>query len=184
MKATLEAIRMTITLALLVWTTVSWSAEPSPLGVRHHGLLLLPRTGQVVMTLIFSRVPDLTSVDAFGRQADAFQVWLTYEGGPASGDSADSLIRGAEIYVADTVRLRWIAPASSDPNAGGWGELIGEVPYFQRGRLLSFAFPFAWLQATSPEIAYELETYYDYGHWDGRTYTGVSVGPRVRVAQW
>jgi hypothetical protein len=179
MKANLKATVIIILLTLMLWATVGRSQESTPLGVRHHGMLVLPPRDQVVMSLIFDRVPDFQSVDEFGRQADAFQVWLTYEGGPVSGEAPDSLIRGAEIHVAGTVRLRWIEPASSDPNAGGWGELLGEVPYRQAGRFVSFAFPLAWLEATALPISYTLESYYDYGHWNGQTYTGVSVVPRL-----
>lgn len=112
----------------------------------------------------FDTAPDLWTVDEFGRIADSFQYevdgdWRAPIGLPPGG--LDAIVRGDEIHVADALRIRdtgFVTGPDPDPVAGGWGEIIVEVPFELGGRELRFEAPLAALGDDDGYFAYRLFT--------------------------
>ena len=101
-------------------------------------------SGNVRFSVVFDESPDFWTLDEFGRVADSFQYeidadWAAPVGLPAEG--LEAVVRGEEIRVADTLRIRdaglTVTP-DSDPVAGGWGAVRAEVPFELDGAELTF----------------------------------------------
>ena len=95
---------------------------------------------EVSFTLVFSGIPDFYTADEHGRQANAFQYYIDFDCSPVyyGGDFVETIIRGGEIHVYGQIPLRNSWGESSDPTAGGWGEIRALVPYELNGRQLTF----------------------------------------------
>jgi hypothetical protein len=119
----------------------------------------------VSFTLDFNKSPDFTTTDLFGRHADSFQ----YEIVPNTTRGIDNfafediraVIRGDEISPS-MIPIRDGFENGSDPNpaSGGWGKILGAVPYSLHGNQLSFTAPFNLLGVTNPNggFAYRVFT--------------------------
>jgi hypothetical protein len=82
--------------------------------------------------LHFNERPDFTTLDAYGRPQDSFQIFISFNpatANPANSQSADVIVRGDEIHIAHAIRIRDARPPVADPNAGGWGAIRGAVPF-------------------------------------------------------
>jgi hypothetical protein len=116
--------------------------------------------------LHFSQTPNFTTLDANGRPQDSFQIFIAFNPAtpnPANPASADVLIRGDEIHIANAIRIRDARPPVNDPNAGGWGAIRGSVPYHVRTQpngtaVLTFNAPFPLLGIVG-QFGWVLETY-------------------------
>jgi hypothetical protein len=116
--------------------------------------------------LHFNETPDFTTLDNNGRPQDSFQVFIAYNpatANPANPQSADVIIRGDEIHIADAIRIRAARPPVADPNAGGWGAILGVVGYHVRTEAngtarLNFSVPFAVLGITG-QFGWVVESY-------------------------
>ena len=120
---------------------------------------------EALFSLNFNKAPDFTTADFFGRHLDSFQ----YEVVPNTTRGIDSLgfediravIRGDEIG-AGVIPIRDGFENGSDPNpaSGGWGKILGSVPYSLQGSRLTFQAPFDLLGVTNPngEFAYRVFT--------------------------
>jgi hypothetical protein len=102
--------------------------------------------------IVFDQVPEFGTVDAFGRPADSFQLYVYPEATPPPvgrmpWDSIpwSSIIRGDEIHLGSGIPLRDASPAAADFAAHGWGDLRGSVDYALDGNLLSFQVPLGLL---------------------------------------
>lgn len=95
---------------------------------------------EVSFTLVFSRIPDFYTVDEWGGPADAFQYYIDFDCSPVwQGENfVETIISGPEIHVYGQIPLRNSWGDSSDPTAGGWGEIRALVPYELNGRELTF----------------------------------------------
>ena len=83
-------------------------------------------------SLHFNETPNFTTLDSNGRPQDSFQIFIAFNPAtpnPANPQSADVVIRGVEIHIANAIRIRDARPPVADPNAGGWGAIRGAVPY-------------------------------------------------------
>jgi len=112
----------------------------------------------------FDSPPDLFTLDEFGRVADSFQYEID-SNGPVSRDlpvgSVEAVIRGDEIHVAGTLRVRAAGEGvepDPDPDAGGWGRRRAELPFDIDGPDLSFEVPLAALGDDDGRFAYRLFT--------------------------
>lgn len=132
-------------------------------------------SGNVDFSLTFNRIPDFFSVDQNGRLANAFQFFIAASTNvPIFGGPFASIIRGAEIPVANDIRIRNASPVDPDPNAGGWGSLRGSVPYALNGQTLTFSVPATVLNVQEPFPYGLLLTVYGGA---SAHYTGLSGGP-------
>src|ERR1017187_137089 len=108
----------------------------------------------VTFTLQFSRAPDFVPLDAYERQADAFQFFIAtstniplyYPPRPYA-----SLIRGGEINFDNAIVIRNDGPPDdNDPHSGGWGSIRGSVPYTLNANILTFSAPADVLNVQGP----------------------------------
>lgn len=101
----------------------------------------------IAFRLVFNQVPDFTIVDALGRQEFDFQY-----------KTPDAVIRGPELHVSgDMLRIRAISPPDdSDPLSGGWGAVIGSVPWMLSGKAVTFSIPYQFLNANGPQFSYSV----------------------------
>ena len=139
-------------------------------------------TQSVSFQIVFNKTPDFTKVDASGRQANSFQYFIV--GDPTQG-TYDSIIRGEEIHLSSNLlRIRKVGPEDPDPASGGWGSIVGAVPFTLKGSVLTFSAPLSVLTTHSRDgkFAYQLETY-EFGamtaHLDSQSVAGVSLDKRV-----
>ena len=129
----------------------------------------LTQVPSIHFALHFNRMPDFFTLDANQRQADSFQIFVALNPAtpnPANPQSVDVLIRGDEIHLAKSIRIRDARPATADPSAGGWGALRGTVLYQLQAEgdgtaWLSFDVTYSLL-GIAGQFAYALETY-NYG---------------------
>jgi hypothetical protein len=120
-----------------------------------------PATDLVTFRIDFDRPPDFFTTDSVGRQEDSFQYYIL--GDPSLGYPAeyDSIVRGAEIPIANDINIRNAIPGVSDSAAGGWGAIRDVVPYELNGSLLTFSAPLASLSNHSVDghFSYDLEVF-------------------------
>lgn len=115
--------------------------------------------GKVDFKLNYDVAPDYVTVDEFGRQKDEFQFYIDVDGifpTPGSATTADTIVRGGEIYVEGDLRIRASAPSSGDPTSGGWGAVIAAVPFVLDGTMVTFSAAFAALGETDGAFTYSL----------------------------
>ena len=139
----------------------------------------IDNSGNVTFTLQFNRAPDFFTLDAYDRQADAFQFYIAtttniplfYPPRPYA-----SLIRGGEIYYDNAIVIRNDGPPDdNDPHSGGWGSVRGNVPYSLSSQTLIFSVPADVLDVQGP-FAYSL-LLTSFGAATHNPYTGDSGGP-------
>jgi len=121
----------------------------------------LPK-GQANFSLTFDHAPDFDHPDSLGRRHDSFQ----YEIAPSLSDiqNADlfaitAVVRGDEIS-ATQLPIRTGVANGIDPNpvAGGWGPLIGSVPYHLDGSKITFSAPLDLLGSSDGKFGYRVFT--------------------------
>jgi hypothetical protein len=161
-----RSLRVVAVLAVLAGFLVSVAtvtASPQrQFSVTSESARYLPATGEVRFTIHFTAAPDFTTTDEFGRQANSFQYFVVGDSTLPYPSNYDSIIRGDEINARGTIAIRNATPPdATDPLAGGWGTVRGEVSYSLRGRTLTFVVPLELLtdQTDAARIAYQLETY-------------------------
>lgn len=134
-----------------------------------HKILGAHLSASMYFVLHFDKTPDFMTLDAVGRQADSFQIFIAFNPNipnPANPGMVDLLIRGDEIHISHDIRMRDARPSVMDPAAHGWGALRGSVPYALNAEkdgtaILTFNAPFSLLGVRGM-FAYELEIY-NYG---------------------
>ena len=118
--------------------------------------------GQADFSLTFDHPPDFDHPDSLGRRHDSFQ----YEIAPSLSDiqNADlfaitAVVRGDEIG-ATLLPIRAGVANGIDPTpvAGGWGPLIGSVPYHLNGSNITFAAPLDLLGTPDGNFGYRVFT--------------------------
>lgn len=129
-------------------------ARAQDLSVVAESVVYCADAGEVRFTLTFSRVPDFTTVDADGRQADSFQYYVH-----KPWDQPwlfDVLIRGEEIHVNGDLRVRDRYGAGG-PDAGGWGNLRAAVPFRREGATVTWSLPLAALAEDDGAFYYTID---------------------------
>ncbi len=93
--------------------------------------------------LTFNQPPDFKTLDSAGRPADSFQIDFAGKY-PVPGESfprdLTSIVRGDEIHLADTLRIR-SATGIGGADSGGWGPVVTTVPFSLVGDTVSFSVP-------------------------------------------
>ena len=111
-------------------------------------------TATMSFSLAFNQHPNFIALDSNGRPQDSFQIYVAYDPATPNPEAAPNVvIRGDEIHIAHTIRIRDAQPAVADPHAGGWGAIRGTAAYHLRNEpngtaLLKFSVPFAVLGIT------------------------------------
>ncbi len=130
------------------------------------GTAELTQVPSIHFALHFNQMPDFFTLDTSQRPADSFQIFVAFNPAtpiPANPQSVDVLVRGDEIHLAKSIRIRDARPATADPIAGGWGELRGTVLYQLQAdgdgtAWLTFDVTYSLLGITG-QFKYALETY-------------------------
>ena len=112
-------------------------------------------------SLSFDSRPDFMTTDHFGREEDSFQYFFdpSANTNPLSLTSGETIIRGEEIHVADTLRIRDALGDHSGPNAGGWGKIRGTVPFTVSDDTIRFTVGWNVLGQSNDHFRYAVETY-------------------------
>jgi hypothetical protein len=121
-----------------------------------------PTTGTVQFSITFNQPPDFFTVDSFGRQANSFQFFIVGDPSLPYPKNFDSIIRGEEIHITgNTIPTRASTPHDPDPASGGWGPILGEVPFSLSVDTLTFSSPLFLISAHSVDgiFTYNLELY-------------------------
>lgn len=139
----------------------SWPAQAA-LMVNSQSAVTNLDTQEVLFTIDFNEVPDFSTVDEFGRQADSFQYFVDADGElpvPFGGDppysELETIIRGGEIYVASDIPVRDVL-GEGGPNSGGWGPIRGSVPFALNDTVLTFSAPLQLIGDSDGLFSYEL----------------------------
>lgn len=114
---------------------------------------------EVTFSIRFNKAPDFYTVDSFGRQADAFQYYVDVDAlsSKPNQNQVESIVRGGEIHVNGDIRIRdRYGYDGTDLNSGGWGPILGTVPYTLSDTLLSFTTPLSYLKDDDGVFTYQL----------------------------
>jgi hypothetical protein len=151
----------------------------------HYSSIVDMSTGMAHFAVQFDRLPDLLTVDAFGRQADSFQFWTdtvspnpiqsTFEGIADAGPLGTQSVLTA-VDIPTTGKMTWIWPQDASytgpRDSGGWGIVVGQGGYtLASDGTVSFDVPLSVLHSADGNFYYGFETY-RYGAWGGTDYFG------------
>jgi hypothetical protein len=168
---------------LLALCTLGAAALPASAGgpalfATHHSIVWDDDARTVTFSITYNRLPDFFTLDSMGRQADSFQWYLdTLPGDNGFGGAIpwETIIRGEEIHIAGDIRIRDATRGpGGGPDGGGWGPLVGSVPYTMVDTTQTFIVPFATLNTPDGNMAFELQLL-QYGRWTGDLYSGRSI---------
>jgi hypothetical protein len=147
----------------LILTLAAPLAAPAAIHVESHSVTVDRSRSVARFTARFDAVPDFHTVDEFDRVADSFQYEISPDPRAPVGlppESLSSVIRGDEIRLDGTLRIRVVDFAAPDPDpaAGGWGRITAAVPFSLSDRILRFEAPLAALGDDDGHFAYRLFT--------------------------
>lgn len=134
-------------------------------------------------SLTFNQAPDFYTLDSLGRPADSFQIDFNGAYSPNPGPQGNfvnnftSVVRGDEIHVANNIRIRGTA-GDGGPNSGGWGAIVGAVPFSLIGDTISFSVPTKDLGWTGHSVQFTTLSLADGAQTSSRTVTMVPT-PRA-----
>lgn len=114
---------------------------------------------EVTFFIKFNEAPDFFTVDSFGRQAGEFQYYIDADALDSTPhqNHVESIVRGGEIHLDGDIRIRdRYGYDGTDTNSGGWGPILGSVPYTLSGTLLSFTTPWSLLKDDDGIFTYQL----------------------------
>ncbi|HWE93056.1 MAG TPA: hypothetical protein VG269_03715 [Tepidisphaeraceae bacterium] len=152
-----------IALVIVVAGVLGWAGNRAQAGVSvlSQSVSVDPAMADATFTLSFPHPPDFVSADIHGRPADSFQYEIAGDPAPDSAalGNLTAIIRGDEIHATGALNVRSAFPPDlSDPNSGGWGSVIGTVPFKVMGDKLSFTVPLSELGAPDGNFAYRAFT--------------------------
>ena len=126
-------------LAALVVAAVTPAAR-ADFALVSQDLSLNAGTQAIDFALTFNAAPNFYAVAADGTPANSFQVEFSRAPDPAVGlpDDLTAVVRGDEIHTANAVRVR--SPnGDGGAGSGGWGPVVGEVPFTVTGDTVAFS---------------------------------------------
>ena len=127
----------------------------------------------VKFDLIFESAPNFYTIDSFGRQKDAFQLYVNSNNLPvefntffraAQGEVIRddlTIVRGGEINVNSDIRVREVVAnydSSLDPTSGGWGPIVGSELFVLNDTELTLILPLSFLKDSDGLFYYYLQT--------------------------
>ena len=156
--------------------------KPDPIFSAH--LLKVDHEAKTVDFLIeFKHAPDFGKTDKLGRQAYAFQFFISptpiematfYQTAAGANKRHDLIVVRMERSPHEgKVRLRREVPGFKHKRTP-WGPVIREMNYSLDGRNVVFQLPLSAFDGYDGRIYYYLEGY-RYGAWDGETISGSTV---------
>lgn len=129
-----------------------------------HSVTSNPISQAFDFQITYGEKPQFLVTDSVNRQAHAFQFYMAYDTTvlpDINNDSSwDVIIRGGEIYLDGTIRLRnpkLIGPGDGR-ESGGWGALMtpNGIHYQSVGPTIYFSIPWAVLGDPDGRIYYDL----------------------------
>jgi hypothetical protein len=161
-------MRAALVIALALVSSVAHAVTPHWVSTNVNA-----KTGTVTFSIMFDDVPNFTTVDAFGRQADSFQFYVDSQRKSLLGDfykaargEADpigkSIIRGESIHAGSGIPIVWVDPAGGPPESGGWGATHTTVPFSLHGKMLKLEVSIPDLEDDDGVFWYYFETF-EYG---------------------
>ncbi len=138
---------------LIVFLTIFTQTVAFRSQINAQDVSFAPATGLAYFVITWGSAPDF-SLDRYGLPTDSFQIWINPPSAgaglyPPENPYTNILIHGDEIHVNDQIVLRNIGPPQdSDPHSGGWGPIIGSVPFSLSGGSISCSIPMALLGVT------------------------------------
>jgi len=148
---------------------------------------------EVTFFIKFNNEPDFFTVDGAGRQADSFQYYVDVDALSSTPEqnNAESIVRGEEIHLYGEIKIRdRYGNDGTDPNSGGWGPILGSLPYILSGDLLSFTAPWSFLKDDDGVFTYQL-LLTEYGGMtdmvyglSGKNYSHVTSAVPLPAAVW
>ena len=144
--------------------SLGWAGVTSgpPLKIASQSVHLDLSEGQADFSLTFDHAPDFGHPDALGRRHDSFQ----YEIAPSLNDiqngdlfAITAVVRGDELTATQLpIRASVADGIDSNPEAGGWGPLIGSIPYHLSGNTITFDAPLDLLGTSDGVLGYRVFT--------------------------
>ena len=129
------------TLAALVLASIVPAAR-GEFTLVSQDLTINHQVDSIHFALTFDQIPDFQTIDSDGRPADSFQV--EFDGNSAMPNDLTAVVRGDEIHLANAIRVR--SPSGNGgAGSGGWGPVVGTVPYSLTGNTVAFTVPGATL---------------------------------------
>jgi hypothetical protein len=93
-------------------------------------------------SLTFNQAPNFATIGTSTTPVDSFQI--EFDGTSTIPFEIPSdmtaVVRGDEIHVADNIRIR-TPTGDGGPDSGGWGPVVGTVPFSLTGTTVSFDIP-------------------------------------------
>jgi hypothetical protein len=164
-------MRLAIGIAVVLLTSVAHAVAPQWLSTHVDR-----KAGTVVFTVMFEDVPDFTTIDTAGRQADSFAFFVDseqpspiqdfYQAAAGQQDATGkSIIWGESIHSSGVVSVVWVDSVSGSTANGGWGRTVTTVPFTLHGAMLRFEVPLLDLQDDDGVFWYYVTTV-EYGSAD------------------
>lgn len=143
----------------LVMTSLSFGNANAALIALEYGSSVDNSSQEATFFIRFNEAPDFYAVDSVGRQADSFQYYIDVDAASSTPHQniVESIVRGGEIHLDGDIRIRdRYGYDGTDQNSGGWGPIVGSVPYTLSGTLLSFTTPWSFLMDDDGVFTYQL----------------------------
>lgn len=169
-----HAVTLSVTCFGILAGNQALAAPPAPLAPLWYRTTVDAGHDNVHFAIGFNRAPDLTTLDAAGRQVDSFQIWTDDNGTLPFFDAArvgwGGLPEGGSAVLSvaalpSTGELEYIKVRSSSwPGpwaAGGWGSVEARAGYILGAdNVFSFDVPLGLLANSGDgRFYYTLETY-------------------------
>ena len=126
-----------VALAVAVSACLFPSAAHADFALVSQDLTVNRQAQNVAFSLTFNQVPNFATVAADGTPGESFQV--EFDGASASALPSDltAVVRGDEIHLGGGLRVR--SPSGDGgANSGGWGPVVGAVPFSLTGTTVAF----------------------------------------------
>jgi len=163
------------------FATLCVTAHAAPVAAQNWGAYIDTAAGSAPFNVNFYRPFDFANGDSIqfyiADSGDPYQRAYEVMDGrrPLTSERLFEFQRNPLGGQADIVEYRltdW--PGRGGPTAavGGWGEIMGSVPFQLSGNALDFSVPFALMGTPGDSFVYRFETFYE-GTFTG-IYNGVS----------
>ncbi len=122
----------------VVFSAVAAPVASADFALVSQDLTINRQADTVAFSLTFNQAPNFGYDAATGTPVDSFQV--EFEGAATMPGDLTAVVRGDEIHVSNAVRIR-SATGNGGADSGGWGPIVGSVPFALTGDTIKFAVP-------------------------------------------